>query len=123
MLPGNIASNRQARKAVRLREALMDAVTPEQVQAIIAELQQLCLKAESQQLQLMAMGLFFERVLGKSSQELILQNHESKTVRVDFRKFPTEKLQRLQNMLLEGPVIDVTPAEPKPEDPGWAIMD
>ena len=89
---------------------MVEAVKPEQVKEIIEELRRLCLDRNAPNVQLHAIALFLDRVMGKPSQQILVDRTETHTVKMDFSKLPTEKLLQLQDILQDsGTVIDVQP--------------
>jgi hypothetical protein len=92
-------------KVMELKAAIYEAVSPEQIQEVITELRKLCLPGEhGPAIQLNAMNLFFDRVIGKASQEVLVHKTQTNTVKVDFAKLPTARLQEL-HAILPGAVI------------------
>jgi pyruvate-formate lyase len=109
-LPGYSPIYMYSERLQKLKLALLDSVTAEQVQAVINELREICMDREHPH-QLSAIALFLNQVIGKPAQHVLVDKQTTHQVKIDYSKLPTEKLLQLQNILQDTPTVIVQDAQ------------
>lgn len=105
-------------RLAELRTALLDACPADDLKNMLKELHAICMdKDAGRYVQLHAMELYFNRVLGKPVQEMVLEKQVVKTnIEVDFTKLSERELKQMETILTK--TQDVKVLEYKPEANG-----
>lgn len=102
-IPGVCGANavHVGQSVYELKAALLQATKPEDIQAIFEELRLMCLdRNNGPTVQLQAMKEYFDRILGKPTQEMLLEKHTVSTkVNVDLTKLSDQELATMESLL------------------------